>query len=201
MDIEQSKFLSSQRSSNPNQKMKYLYKILFKMLITVILFIITLIVCKSSDSYKTYIYKKLYNNAFSFTEINNLYNKYLGGIIPLEKIIKTTEPVFNEKLKYKDETKYYDGVSLTTDKNYLVPILESGIVVFSGVKENYGNTVIIQGMDGVDIWYGNLSNTSVKIYDYVEGGNPLGEVIGDKLYLVFGKDNKYYKYEEYLSKY
>ena len=37
-----------------------------------------------------------------------------------------------------------------------------------GEKEGYGNTLIIQGADGVDIWYGNVNSTSLKLYDYIE---------------------------------
>jgi len=85
------------------------------------------------------------------------------------------------------------------DTNYLVPVIESGLVVFIGEKENYGNVIIIQGMDGVDIWYGNMSTTSVKLYDYIESGDLLGETLTNNLYLVYSKDGNYLDYEEYLE--
>ena len=72
------------------------------------------------------------------------------------------------------------------------------MVVFIGNKENYGKTIIIEDLDGVDYWYGNISSTSLKLYDYVEKGNPVGEVKKD-LYLVFSKDGKYLNYEEYIN--
>ncbi len=75
-------------------------------------------------------------------------------------------------------------------KNYLVPALNSGIVVFLGDKEDYGNTVIIQQTDGTDVWYGNVDNASVKMYDYVESGSLIGEVTDEKLYLLFKKKVK-----------
>ena len=43
--------------------------------------------------------------------------------------------MFNEKLKYKEESLYKDGVKLTVNTNYLVPVMKSGIVVFMGEKE------------------------------------------------------------------
>ena len=61
----------------------------------------------------------------------------------------------------------------------------------------YGNTVIVQSVDGADIWYGNITNVSVKLYDYVEKDKLIGEVNGDKLYLVIKKDNNFIKYEDY----
>lgn len=201
-DIYRSKHLEKyyqvNKSSNSSKNFSHF---LFKTLITIILFISALIICKSSDTCREFIYQHVYQNVFSFTKINNLYQKYLGGIIPLDNLFQETEPVFSEKLTYYEDTKYLDGTCLTTDSNYLVPVLETGIVVFVGEKEDYGNTIIIQGMDGVDIWYGNLENTSINLYDYVEKGTPLGETKGTSLYLVFSKDNTYFNYEEYLSKY
>ena len=91
-----------------------------------------------------------------------------------------------------------DGKIIVTT-NYLVPVLESGIVVYIGKKEHYGNVIIIQGMDGVDISYSNMLSTSVKLYDYIEKGDLLGEVDGNKLYLVYSEDGKVLNYEEYLK--
>ena len=73
----------------------------------------------------------------------------------------------------------------------------NGIVVYIGDKDTYGNTVIIQGVDGVDIWYGNLENVSVKLYDYIEKDMVIGNTLDDKLYLVMKKDDKYLTYEDY----
>lgn len=72
------------------------------------------------------------------------------------------------------------------------------MVVFIGDKEYYGNTIIIESLDGIYYWYGNISNTSVKLYDYIEKGSFIGEASND-LYLVFSKDNKYLNYEEYIN--
>ena len=53
--------------------------------------------------------------------------------------------------------------------------------------------------DGVDIWYGNLTNISVKLYDYVEKNKLIGETKDDKLYLVIKKNNEFIKYEDYKA--
>ena len=42
-----------------------------------------------------------------------------------------------------------------------------------------------------------MSNTSVKLYDYVEKGTLLGEVSNNTLYLVYEKDGKFLDMEEY----
>lgn len=68
-----------------------------------------------------------------------------------------------------------------------------------GTKEDYGNTIIIQGADGVSIWYGNINQANVEIYDYVEQGEFLGEVADNTLYLIYEKDGVYLDYKDYLK--
>ena len=80
----------------------------------------------------------------------------------------------------------------------MVPSLESGIVVFVGEKEKYGNIVIIQSKDKVDYWYGNMDNLNIKLYDYVEKGNLLG-VADNYLYLLFQKNGEYLDYKIFLT--
>ena len=64
---------------------------------------------------------------------------------------------------------------------------------------NYGYTIIIEGIDGVDIWYANIENTSLKLYDYVKKGNYLGETKNNNLYLVFEKNQEFLKFEDYIK--
>lgn len=45
----------------------------------------------------------------------------------------------------------------------------------------------------------NLENISVKLYDYVNSGDYLGEVKGEDLYLVFEKNQEYLKFEDYIK--
>ena len=91
-----------------------------------------------------------------------------------------------------------DGVELEVASNYLVPNLESGMVIFVGEKENLGKTVIIEQVNGVEVWYSNLSSININIYDYVEKGSLIGEVSDQKLYLTFKKDGQILNYEDYI---
>ena len=106
----------------------------------------------------------------------------------------------NEKLSYKDKSLYHDGVKLTVSSEYMIPSLESGIVVYIGEKENYKQVVIVQQMNGVDVWYGNIKQANVKLYDYVEKGSLIGQVDNKTLYLVFQKEGKFVDYQSYLAK-
>ncbi len=193
-----SKFYNKDNKKSNNKKYKLLYHTLTKILLCIIIFITALITFKLKPNLKDKVYKVVYDNHFSFTYINNLYNKYFGNILPFDKVLPSEEEVFSEKLVYNEANLYKDGVALKVSNNYLVPILESGIVVFIGEKENYGNTVIVQQIDGIDTWYGNVNIGDIKIYDYIKKGNLLGEVQSDRLYLVFQKEGKYLDYKDYI---
>ena len=148
---------------------------------------------------KEFIEKRVYQDNISFAAINNFYEKYFGDIFPMDSILKdNTRMVFNEQLVFHDQEKYLDGVKLTVDKGYLVPVLDSGIVVFIGDKEKYGPTIIIQQVNGVDVWYVGVDSSSIKLYDYVEKGDLLGEALETEICLVYQKAGEFLDYQEYL---
>ena len=180
--------------------MKKIYSYLIKTLLCIIIFLSLAIISKKNPEYKNKINYELYQNNISFSKIKELYNKYLGGIRPLETIItQKEESVFNEKINYKNITSYQDGASLEVENNYLVPSQESGVVVYVGEKKDYGNVIIIEDLNDIDTWYGNICNTTIKLYDYIEKGKYLGETCNNKLYLVYSKNNKFLNYKDYLS--
>ena len=178
---------------------KYLRSLILRSMTVVVLFLILAILSKSNQTYKDLIVSNIYEKNISFAKIKKMYNKYLGGITPLDKAVEKEITVFNEKLSYENESIYHDGVKLEVDNNYLVPILEEGMVIYIGEKDNYGNVVIIEGIDGVDIWYGNMEKTTIKLYDYVEKGAYLGTTKDNILYLAYQKDGKFLNYKEYLK--
>ena len=196
-DIKMIKSKIKKKNKKTNKNRSSLYGFISKLLITIILTLITLILLKSNNKLKTFFYNKVYDNNISFATINKWYENHFGSSIPFKELVeKDTKAVFNNKLEYSKKEKYLDGVKLSVDKNYLVTILESGMVVYIGKKEGYGNTVIVQQVNGVDVWYGNINNPNVKLYDYVEKGKLLGDVKNNNLYLVFKKDGKVLSYEK-----
>ena len=172
---------------------------LTKFLLLIIITLITLISLKSNTKLKTYFYKNVFEKNFKFASINKLFKDKFGKPIPFSDVIekKETKQVFSEKLKYSEKSKYLDGVKLKVENNYLVPNIENGIVVFIGKKDNYGDTVIVEGTDGVDIWYCNVKS-SLKLYDYIEKGSLIGESLNNNIYLVYKKDGKVLNYEDYI---
>jgi len=173
----------------------YMTKILFTIIIT----LICLIGVKQSETFKEKIYKNVYESNFSFAVVNKLYQKYFGSTLPLENMLSgTTQPVFSEKFTYLSKENYLEGIKFNVENQYLVPVIESGMVVFIGEKEGYGNTIIIQQVDGIDVWYSNVTS-NVKLYDYIEKGDVLGEVNGDFMYMTIKKGGNNISYEEYIQ--
>lgn len=169
-----------------------------RVLLTIAIFLFGMILVKSDVSFKNKILDNVYNKQFKFVQLGEIYQKYFGNILSIDKVLVDEKPVFQEKLSYLKSSKYKDGVKLTVDENYMVPILESGIVIFLGEKEGYGNTVVVEQVDGIDVYYSNVSVSNIKLYDYVEKGELLGEAQDKKLYLLFQKDGKFLDYKEYI---
>ncbi len=198
-DIYQSKYLQKKNNKQNGAVKKFLKEGILKTGLTAFIFLVLAILCKGSGEMKERIVGEIYEKNLSFGVIKDFYNRYLGGVLPFDKIVKETEPVFKNELVYQDKSKYLDGVKLMVGKEYLVPVLTTGIVVYIGDKEGYGKTVIIQSMEGLDTWYGNMDTTSVKLYDYIEKGDLLGKVRDDYLYVVYSKNNEMLNYEDYLK--
>lgn len=169
-----------------------------RLLVTVIIFLVGMIMVKSDAKLKNDILENVYDNNIAFTKIKELYQKYFGNILSIDQLAVNDQPVFQEKLSYDKVTPYLDGVKLDVDKNYMVPILESGIVIFIGEKDGYGNTVVVEQVDGVDVYYSNISVDGIQLYDYVEQGKLLGEAQNKKLYLVFQKDGEFLNYKKFI---
>lgn len=175
------------------------YGFINRLLITALITVILLICLKRDSSFKNFFYKNVFEVNFDFATVNELYKKYFGGVLPFSDLVtEDTSLVFNETLKYNASSAYLDGARLDVGSNYLVPILDSGLVVFIGEKEGYGNTVIVQQVNGIDVWYSNIGNIGVQLYDYVSKGTLVGEC-NDSLYLVFKKDGNVLDYKKYIQ--
>lgn len=200
--MEEYKFVQkylNKKDNNDKNKKHFSLSILNKLLISGIILLTCLCVTKTNSKAKLWINKNVYQTNFSFAKFNKIYEHYFGNVFPIPDFNTDTAMVFNEKLVYKSKEDYKDGVRLIVDQNYLVPVLESGIIVFVGNKDNYGNTIIVQQVNGIDLWYVGVENSNYKIYDYVEKGNLLGEAISNEIYLYYQKAGQFLNYKEYLG--
>ena len=168
-----------------------------KVLMAILLGIISLIVMEYSPKFKTFMHEEVLDKNISFAFLGNLYNKYFGKVLPDNK--DEIVPVFNEKINYLEKEKIDNGYKLTVNNNYLVPNITSGVIVFIGEKEGFGKVITIEGEDNSTITYGNIKNTDLKLYDYLNKGKFLGEVDGNILYLTILKNGEYLDIETYLS--
>lgn len=179
------------------KKVSFISKLFSKFLVCVVLLLGILIALKSSPSLRENLYKYVFQNHFNFAEVNTVYEKLFGSSLPLTGTEKTAL-VSSTKIEYEDEKEYKDGVELTVSKGYVIPVIKSGIVVFAGEKEGYGNTVVVEQGDGIEVWYANIKEIKVSMYDYLKAGDILGEANGEKIYLVFTKEGKVLDYKKYI---
>ena len=145
---------------------------------------------KNLEKYKKYIFI----DSLSFFEANKLLNKLVDQNLVSQK--SETNLVFGDSYGEVKE-KFQNGIKIKYDNNSIINSLTSGIVVFIGEKDGLGNTVIIQGIDGYDIWYSNIQNLNLTIYDYVEKGAVLGE--SEELIVTISKNGEYIEYDEYIK--
>lgn len=197
MDIEEYIKNKHRNNSSNDTKIKYLKNLVTRILLSIILFISVNIYIKYDDKNILLVEKYIFEDNLKFTKMNNLYEEYMGKIIP--SVNSNSELVFSSNdIKTKEYAKYNDGFKIKMQKNQIISSFNGGIVVFVGEKDYYENTVIIQGNDGIDYWYGGITNIAVNLYDYVEKDTLIGETKNDYLYLVFQKDGKYLNYEDVL---
>lgn len=168
---------------------------LSKFLLSVIVFLIALICIKKDISLKEFIKENVFEKSIKFSSNQKLYDKYFESYLSVERKNSDEKAVFSEKINYLSFENYENGVKLTVEDNYLVPVLESGVIVYIGEKEKLGNTVIVEQVDGIETIYSNVNSTNYKLYDYVEKGDLIGETLNKKLILQFQKNGEYLDYQ------
>ena len=193
----------SSNTSNINKenlpfKLKYAKNLISRVLITVIFVLGSIIFTNVSDDNKALYQKYVLEDSLEFTKINELYQSIFGDVDITKKDNPDSEVVFGD-VTYTNIEPFKNGVKLTVDMNEAISVIGSGIVVFIGEKEDLGNTIIIQGNDGVDIWYSNITENDIKVYDYVEAGSILGSSNSENIYITINKDGEFINYEEYQA--
>ncbi len=193
---KRTEFVSHNRKLKKREPSKYISGLFTRTLLSVILVLLCAIFVNINDANLLTFKNYFFNDTLAFTKINNLYSKYFGNIIP--ENVSPTIPVSVADKNYTEIEKEGDSFLVSLNSN-TYNFLESGVVVFLGEKEGLGKTMIVQGIDGVDIWYSNLTNYNVTMYDYVEKNNIVGEFDSQKAILTFMENGEYIGYEKYIS--
>lgn len=169
--------------------------ILTKLLLAIIIILGSFIYVNWNEKNKFYFKKYVLEETIDYQKFNAFYDKMIGKV----KVENKDKLVFLENFTYKSISKDGNGYKVVLENGASVPVLNSGIIVFIGTKDNLGDTIIVQGNDGVDIWYSNVIVTDNALYDYVSRGHILGISNSDKVKLTFVKDNEYISYENYFK--
>lgn len=177
------------KNKSGQSKSKFIRNLTLKIVLSIFILFTILSIIKLSPDTKNAIKKELFETNFNFSIVND----FLSKIFPKEE----SAPVNDEGIKYKKQTNYLDGVMIEMNEGESINLIESGIVVFIGQKEGYGKTIIVQQSNGIDVWYGNIDNISVNLYDYVNKNAVIG-TSKDKLYLVFQKNGEFLNYKNYI---
>ena len=191
-------YVSQSKVKKPNSKLKYFKNLISRILLTIIFVLGSIIFTNLNPKNKELYQKYVLEDSLKFTTINNYYQKLFGQVDLTSKKPSTT-PAFSSSLNYSEIIPYKNGFKLTVNAQELINALASGIVVFIGDKDDLGNTIIIQGNDGVDIWYSNITDTDILVYDYVESGSIIGTSNSDYIIITLKENDKYLNYDEYIS--
>ena len=173
-----------------NDKLSILFS---KLLLAVIFVLGSLVLTNFSSDFKSKYTKEVLERNMDFSSLNKFYNKYIGKDKKEEEVLVANVSNSNSYEKVGDSVKF------TVSREQPINTIEGGIIVFIGEKDDLGKTIIVQGNDGVDIWYSNIDITEYSLYDYVSKGDVLGVSISDNYLVTIKKDDKVLDYEEYIS--
>ena len=90
-EIDPNKYLDIINKNNKkcndskNNIKKYLKGFGIRSLTIAVIFFLSAIMCKYNNGFKETITKYVFTDVISFTKIKKVYNKYLGGILPIKK--------------------------------------------------------------------------------------------------------------------
>lgn len=89
------------------------------------------------------------------------------------------------------------GVLVEAPPGAPVSALDTGLVAFAGTKEDTGFTVVVRHAAGMESVYGQLEQGSVRVGDWIKGGETLGTVarppqgqVAGTLYFAVSRDGK-----------
>ena len=201
MNTEIENYLNHKKISKFNPKVqKYLSNLLSKFLLSIIFLMVSIILIKSNSNIKNFYQEDILTKQINFTKFNDFYTKYFGNILPDYTVPSVpTQIASNTEFDYNNGTPYLNGTKLETTENYPVPIITSGIIVFLGEKDSLGPTCIVQGIDGIDIWYSHIDTSSLNLYDYVTEGKILAPTESNYFYLTIDSNGNYLTYDTYKS--
>lgn len=185
---------NSKHSINSN-----IQRFIKKLLILLIIIFSLLIINKTNPRIIERLKEELFNKSLNFIKINKISKKLIGENIldvSQNRYLKVTD---SDILLTDNKENYHNGYKYDVSNNLPIGTIQSGVIIYKGNKEYFGSTIIIETTDGYNIWYGNIKDLNVSLYDYVEKGSLIGSADGKYIYVLIEKNGKYYSYEDYKT--
>lgn len=184
-EVDYIKKRMQQRKQNTlnDNNFKKMYNSMIKLMVTIMIGIGTLTYFKTRPDHLEL--KKLLTQDFDFNKISQDITKWFSPFLQLEKLEEVANTI---------EYELIDKNNFKSNSNE-VCILDEGTVVYVGNQEILQDYVIIQGVSGIKITYGKLSECNLKLYDYVHVGDIIG-AYNENLILVFEYEGKEISYEQ-----
>jgi stage IV sporulation protein FA len=162
---------------------------IFKILASALLFLVIAIMFRENTATfapaKEFVMKAMEQD-FKFATVSKWYEDQFGkplALLPFTEEEKGGEktvveknhdiPVFSGKVLENFE-KNGQGIMIETANGAAVEAMKEGNVMFAGVKEGTGKTVIIQHADQTQSTYGNLDEIKVSLYEFIETETVVG---------------------------
>ena len=83
---------------------------------------------------------------------------------------------FGTRFFSRKATRMHKGIDIAAPKDSKIVAFNDGKVIFTGVKNGYGKTVIIRQLDGRDALYAHMSEFAVSMGDEIRRGEHIGFV-------------------------
>jgi stage IV sporulation protein FA len=168
---------------------------IFKILASAVLFLVIAIMFRENTATfapaKEFVMKTMEQD-FKFATVSKWYEDQFGkplALLPFSEDGKEDDktvvekdhdiPVFSGKVLENFE-KNGQGIMIETSKGAAVEAMKEGNVMFAGVKEDTGKTVIIQHADQTQSTYGNLDEIKVSLYQFIETETVVGTALESK---------------------
>ncbi len=162
---------------------------IFKILASALLFLVIAIMFRENSATfapaKEFVVKTMEQD-FKFATVSKWYEDQFGkplALLPFtgeekegEKTVVENDhdiPVFSGKVLENFE-KNGQGIMIETINGAPVEAMKEGNVMFAGVKDDTGKTVIIQHADQTETTYGNLDEIKVSLYQFIETETVVG---------------------------
>lgn len=83
---------------------------------------------------------------------------------------------FGKRAVSRKATRMHMGIDVPAPKGSHIMAFNDGTVTFAGVKNGYGNTVVIQQIDGREALYAHMHKYVVSVGDTIKRGDHIGYV-------------------------